>query len=71
MSGSRDRIRIAGVRATGFHGVFEHEKRDGQPFEVDVTLWVDLGRAGRTDDLSNTVNYGDGIAAELMLRARF
>ena len=67
MSGSRDRIRIAGVRATGFHGVFEHEKRDGQPFEVDVTLWVDLGRAGRTDDLSNTVNYGE-VAADVVRR---
>lgn len=58
-----DRIGITGVTARGFHGVFEHEKRDGQDFVVDVALEVDLRRAGRSDDLADTVSYADVAAA--------
>jgi len=55
----RDVIEVLGIRATGFHGVFEHEKRDGQEFVVDVSLELDLGPAGESDDLAETVNYGE------------
>jgi dihydroneopterin aldolase len=53
-----DRITLTGLRVDGRHGVFEHEKRDGQTFVVDVTLWLDLTTAAATDDLANTVDYG-------------
>jgi dihydroneopterin aldolase/2-amino-4-hydroxy-6-hydroxymethyldihydropteridine diphosphokinase len=49
---------LRGVRATGYHGVFEHERRDGQEFVVDVELVLDLSRAGATDDLADTYDYG-------------
>lgn len=62
---ARDRIRLAGVRGRGFHGVFEHERREGQEFVVDVELAVDLGPAGASDDLADTVNYGEIGAAAL------
>ncbi len=62
---ARDRITLAGVRGRGFHGVFEHERREGQDFVVDVELAVDLGPAGRSDDLADTVNYGEIGAAVL------
>ncbi|HMM96981.1 2-amino-4-hydroxy-6-hydroxymethyldihydropteridine diphosphokinase [Phycicoccus sp.] len=62
---ARDRVTLTGVRGTGFHGVFEHERRDGQEFVVDVELAVDLGPAGRSDDLADTVNYGEVGAAAL------
>lgn len=55
---SADRIEIHGLRGTGFHGVFEHERRDGQEFRVDVVLHVDMARAAATDDLADTVDYG-------------
>lgn len=61
----RDRIRLAGVRGRGFHGVFEHERRDGQDFVVDVELALDLTAAGASDDLGDTVNYGEIGAAAL------
>ena len=54
-----DRIVLSGVSGTGFHGVFDHEKRDGQIFVVDVAIDADLAAAGRSDDLSRTVNYGE------------
>lgn len=60
-----DLIRLAGVRARGFHGVFGHERRDGQDFVVDVTMEVDLAPAGASDDLGRTVDYGT-IAADVV-----
>ena len=54
-----DQIRIEGLRASGFHGVFEHERRDGQEFIVDLTLSLDLNDAARTDDVTSTVHYGE------------
>jgi dihydroneopterin aldolase len=54
-----DRITLTGLRVRGTHGVFEHERRDGQDFLVDVTVWLDLDRAGTTDDLADTLDYGD------------
>lgn len=60
-----DLIRLSGVRARGFHGVFEHERRDGQDFVVDVVMSVDLARAGASDDLRDTVHYGE-VAADIV-----
>jgi len=53
-----DRIVLTGVRALGHHGVFDHERRDGQPFVADVVLGLDLRPAAATDDLSRSVDYG-------------
>lgn len=53
-----DRITVTGISAVGHHGVFPHERRDGQQFVVDVTLGMDLSEAGRADDLTATVDYG-------------
>ncbi|CCH73225.1 2-amino-4-hydroxy-6-hydroxymethyldihydropteridin epyrophosphokinase [Nostocoides australiense Ben110] len=57
MADSADRITLAGLRATGFHGVFDHEKRDGQEFVVDIVLGTDHRAAGRSDALADTINY--------------
>ncbi|MEV6244298.1 dihydroneopterin aldolase [Lentzea sp. NPDC051838] len=54
-----DRIALTGLRVRGNHGVFEHEKRDGQEFVVDITLWLDLSSASRTDSLAETYHYGE------------
>jgi dihydroneopterin aldolase len=54
-----DRIRLAGLKVRGFHGVFEHERRDGQDFLVDAELELSTETAAASDDLADTVNYGD------------
>lgn len=54
-----DEIRLTGLTVTGRHGVYEHERRDGQPFVVDCTLGLDTTAAAGSDDLASTVNYGD------------
>lgn len=53
-----DRIELRGLRVRGNHGVFEHERRDGQDFIIDITLWLDLAAAAASDDLADTVDYG-------------
>jgi dihydroneopterin aldolase len=53
-----DRITLTGLRVRGRHGVFEHEKREGQDFFVDITVWIDLDRAAATDDIADTLDYG-------------
>ncbi|WP_459258621.1 dihydroneopterin aldolase [Arthrobacter sp. TMN-50] len=58
-SGQQDTITITGITAVGFHGVFDSERRDGQPFVVDVVLHLDLRIAGETDELTATAHYGD------------
>ena len=52
------RIDLTGLRVFGRHGVFEHERIDGQEFVVDVTVWLDLDPAASTDDVAETVDYG-------------
>jgi dihydroneopterin aldolase len=53
-----DRIELRGLRVRGHHGVFDHERRDGQDFVLDLVLWTDLAAAGASDDLADTVDYG-------------
>jgi len=54
-----DEITLTGLRANAHHGVFEHERRDGQPFVLDVTVRLPLGPAAAGDDLGATVHYGE------------
>jgi 7,8-dihydroneopterin aldolase/epimerase/oxygenase len=53
-----DRLSISGIEAFGHHGVFDFERRDGQPFVVDLVLGVDTRTAAASDDLADTVDYG-------------
>jgi dihydroneopterin aldolase len=53
-----DRIELRGLRVRGHHGVYEHERRDGQDFVVDITVWMDLTHAARSDRLEDTLDYG-------------
>ena len=53
-----DQIRLIGISATGHHGVFDDERRDGQVFRADVVVHLDTRRAAATDDLAMTVDYG-------------
>ena len=53
-----DRIELRGLKVRGNHGVFAHEKRDGQDFLVDLVLWTDFAAAAASDDLADTEDYG-------------
>lgn len=61
----KDAILLTGIRALGAHGVLPEEQSRPQPFEVDLELTVDLGAAGRSDALSDTVDY-DALATRVV-----
>jgi dihydroneopterin aldolase len=54
-----DRIVLTGLRARGRHGVYDFERERGQDFLVDVLLEIDLGPAAASDDVADTVHYGE------------
>ncbi|MCD6165317.1 dihydroneopterin aldolase [candidate division KSB1 bacterium] len=54
---AKDMIRISNMVFFAYHGLEEVEKQSGQRFEVDVELILDLQKAGRSDNLNNTVDY--------------
>jgi len=53
-----DRIALSGLRVRGHHGVFDHERHDGQDFIIDAVLELDLSAAASSDNLADTVDYG-------------
>ena len=63
-----DQIILTGIQGFGYHGLFEHERRDGQDFFVDLSLNVDLSVAAQSDSIDDTVNYAeitDLVVAEI------
>jgi dihydroneopterin aldolase len=54
-----DQIVLTGIHGFGYHGLFEHERKDGQDFYVDLTLSVDLTAASQSDAIEDTVNYAE------------
>lgn len=54
-----DEIRIKGLKIYGHHGVFDHEKKDGQYFYFNVKMMLDTQNAGIYDDLHKSVSYAD------------
>ena len=53
-----DELSIIGIECFAHHGVFDHERREGQIFVIDLALGVDTRPASATDDLAQTVDYG-------------
>ena len=52
-----DTIFIENLIFWGRHGLLSHEKTREQPFQIDVTLSVDLKAAGASDKLKDTLDY--------------
>lgn len=55
----RDRIGLRGLKFYGYHGVLQEEKALGQLFIIDVDLYHDLSKAGKTDSVEDTINYAE------------
>ena len=60
-----DQIRLTGIRAFGYHGLFDFEAEEGQIFLVDLALSIDLAKASLSDSIADTVDYG--AVAELVV----
>ena len=62
-----DRILLRDIQFFGNHGATREEQDVGQWYAVDLDLFLDLGHAGRADDLSRTVDYGEVCRAVMEL----
>ncbi len=58
MTDGEDRIVLTAMGFDAHVGVSDDERSVRQPIELDVEMTLDLGEAGRTDDLGATVDYG-------------
>jgi 7,8-dihydroneopterin aldolase/epimerase/oxygenase len=54
-------IEIVGLVSFARHGVGEDGAKHGQRFVLDLTLEVDVDKAARTDQLADTIDYGEVI----------
>ena len=54
-----DRILLEGMIFHGNHGTLPAERELGQPFVIDIELYLDLQPAGLSDDLTQTVDYSE------------
>lgn len=52
-----DTLTLSRLHFFAYHGVLPQETAQGQDFVVTVRLELSLAEAGRTDDLSRTIDY--------------
>ena len=69
MADVTDHILIQGLRVVSVIGVLDHERLSAQPLQIDVDIHVDLRSAGASDDLTQTVHYGE-VCMQLAATAR-
>lgn len=53
-----DKIKLKKLAFYGYHGLFPEENKLGQRFYVDVELHLSLKKAGKTDNMHNSIDYG-------------
>lgn len=53
-----DKIILNNLQFYGYHGVFPEENKLGQRFHVDLQLHLCLKKAGETDDMNESIDYG-------------
>jgi dihydroneopterin aldolase len=53
-----DRVELRGLLVMALCGVLPEERARRQPFEINVDVFVDVSRAGASDALDDTVDYG-------------
>ena len=58
---ANDAIHLRGLRLWAHVGVLEQERRDGQWFSLDISLWSDLSSAAASDDLDSSLDYSLAI----------
>lgn len=58
-----DSISFERLRVRANHGVYEHEREEGQDFFIDATVWTDTRAAAQSDDIDDTVHYGQLMRA--------
>lgn len=53
------KIRLKDIKIYAFHGCMEEEAKVGSFYLINITVWLNLEKAGKSDNLKDTVNYGE------------
>lgn len=54
-----DKILLSNLGFYGYHGVLKEENVLGQKFFIDIELYVDTKKAGKTDNMYDSVSYAE------------
>ena len=54
-----DKIQIKNLEIFANHGAFPEENKLGQKFVISATLYTSTRKAGKTDDLTASIHYGE------------
>ncbi|PWK27107.1 dihydroneopterin aldolase [Arcicella aurantiaca] len=52
-------IALEGLEFFAYHGVYAEEQKIGNRYQIDIQITTDFSEAADTDNLKDTVNYGD------------
>lgn len=56
---TRDFIKITNLKIYAYHGVLEEEKKNGQEFFLNLKLYYSMRKAGKSDALTDAINYDE------------
>ena len=63
-----DKILIKNLHAHGIIGVYNEERITPQAMLINITLYTDTGKAARSDDLADCINY-DALSQKIRQHA--
>src|SRR5690625_3800264 len=53
-----DKIKVNGMMFYAYHGLYPEEQKLGQRFTVDLELMGHFRKAGQTDEMADSIDYG-------------
>ncbi len=68
-----DRIKLEGIRLFGYHGCLDEESLIGTNYNVEITVWGNLGKSAISDELKDTIDYvaiNKIVAEEMAIRSK-
>ena len=58
----QDKFILTGLEIFGKHGCSEAERELGQIFKVDAEIFFDLSKSGKSDNISDTIDYTEFLS---------
>lgn len=52
-----EKISLEGLTFYAYHGVHDFERKIGNQFQVDITLYTDLEIPSKSDNIEDTIDY--------------
>ena len=54
-----EKIKLKNIKIYAYHGCLEEEAKIGSYYIVNLTIHLDLKKAGESDNLNDTINYAE------------